>query len=114
MAPGKQPQTLNSATTGRYANSATTGDCADSTTTGNASNSITTGDTSRASAMGRGAVAASIGPDGAAKAALGNWIVCAEWNDGVPVNVRAAQVDGVEIKADTFYKLSGGAFVELA
>ena len=53
----------------------------------------------------------------AAKAAKGNWIVLAEHKQDRQgnwkiVSVKTAKVDGKEIKADTFYRLQGGEFVE--
>ena len=63
--------------------------------------------------MGKNSVAASVGRNGKAKAALNNWIVVSEYgNDGALLSVRTAKVDGEMIKADTFYRLVGGEFVE--
>ena len=68
---------------------------------------------------GEDSVVAGIGIDNVAKAALGNWIVLAEWvwNEEkqccTPAYVKAAKVDGETIKADTFYKLENGNFVEV-
>lgn len=65
-------------------------------------------------------VGAAIGIDGVIKGAVGNWITLAEWvydNDKqhhIPVCVKSAQIDGKIIKADTWYKLSGGEFIEVA
>ena len=53
-----------------------------------------------------------------AKGKKGSWLVLAEWgyNDieekYIPVCVKAAQIDGVVIKEDTFYKLENGEFKE--
>ena len=51
-----------------------------------------------------------------AKAKKGSWITLSEWKiDGeryVPVCVKTEQVDGVEIKEDTWYELKDGVFVE--
>ncbi len=57
-----------------------------------------------------------MGYDSKAKGALGCWIALAEWEDrgqeyGIR-DVQCARVDGEVIKADTFYKLVDGAFVE--
>lgn len=67
---------------------------------------------------GCGAVIAGIGESNTAKGKKGSWLVLAEWgyNDierkYIPVCVKAAQIDGVEIKEDTFYKLESGEFKE--
>ena len=54
-----------------------------------------------------------------AKATVGSWITLAEWkwNDkkkrNVPVCVKTGYVDGERIKADTWYLLKDGEFVEV-
>ena len=54
-----------------------------------------------------------------AKATVGSWITLAEWkwNDkkerNVPVRVKTEYVDGERIKADTWYQLINGKFVEV-
>ena len=69
---------------------------------------------------GNDSVGAAVGIGSVIKGAVGNWITLAEWvydNDKqryIPVCVKSAQIDGKIIKADTWYKLSGGEFVEVA
>ena len=59
------------------------------------------------------------GRNSMAKAKVGSWITLAEWgfsdekNRYVPVCVKTEYVDGVRIKADTWYKLENGKFVEV-
>ena len=54
-----------------------------------------------------------------AKAKLGSWITLAEWkwndekNRNVPICVKTEYVDGNNIKADTWYQLRNGKFVEV-
>ena len=54
-----------------------------------------------------------------AKAEIGSWITLAEWkwsdkkNRYVPICVKTEYVDGVSIKADTWYLLKDGKFVEV-
>ena len=54
-----------------------------------------------------------------AKAKVGSWITLAEWkwsyekNHNVPVCVKTEYVDGENIKADTWYQLRNGKFVEV-
>ena len=68
---------------------------------------------------GNGSVGAAVGIGSVIKGAVGNWITLAEWvydNDKqrhIPVCVKSAQIDGEIIKADTWYKLSGGEFIEV-
>lgn len=64
-------------------------------------------------------VAANIGKSGKVKGCLESWLVCDEWNliaDGFSrrINVKAAKVDGKKIKADTWYRLEKGEFVEVS
>ena len=67
---------------------------------------------------GKDSVAAGIGIGSIIKGAVGNWITLAEWiydspkGRHIPVCVRSAQIDGETLKADTWYKLCGGEFVE--
>ena len=65
---------------------------------------------------GKESIASALGIEGKAKGALGCWIVCAEWenkNEGRHIKcVKAAAVDGERIKADTWYMLEDGEFVE--
>lgn len=58
-----------------------------------------------------GTIAAALGRASVARGALGSWLVLAEWQDDVPANVKAVQVDGERIRADTWYKLYNGDFV---
>ena len=66
----------------------------------------------------RGSVAIATGRYSKAKASLGSAIVLVErgdWNGHVyPLNnIKAAIVDGEKIKADTWYTLRNGEFVEV-
>jgi hypothetical protein len=63
---------------------------------------------------GSDSVGANIGVGGTIKAKKGNWITLAEYDDeGKPVCVKSAKVDGKKIKADTWYKLENRKFVEV-
>jgi hypothetical protein len=104
----------HSATTGYYAHSATTGNSAHSATTGNYAHSATTGDYAQASVKGNQCIAASLGAEGQAKGAKGNWIVLSEWEDGKIKAMGIAQIDGKKIEADTFYRLVNGKFTKVA
>ena len=91
-------------TTGYYAHSATTGDSAHSATTGNSAES---------SVKGKNAIAASLGVKGKAKAEKGGWLVLAEYKDNGDIKAMGiARVNGKKIRADTFYSLKDGKFVE--
>lgn len=60
----------------------------------------------------------SCGIEGKAAGSFGSWLVLSEWKvDGGKwhrVDAQCVKVDGEEIKADTYYILRGGEFVETA
>ena len=83
---------------------------------GNSSAAVNSGYRSAAVNSGAEGVAIALGIDSKAKAALGGWIVIAEWeyNSGWHrIALRSAQVDGEKIKADTWYTLKNGEFEEV-
>ena len=87
------------------------------TNTGDWSAATNTGDWSAAIVEGKDSVAMSMGIESKAKGAKGCWIVLAEWkqDDNGTWNidqVKTQKVDGEIIKADTFYMLQNGKFVE--
>ena len=77
------------------------------------------GDYARVNVAGADSVGTAIGINSIIKGAAGNWITLAEWkydNDKqrfVPICVKTAQIDGENLKADTWYKLADGEFVEV-
>ena len=80
--------------------------------------SSNTGDRSSAEVSGKDSVAIATGYDSKARGSLGCAIVVAErgkWNgETYPlIGIRAAIVDGVKIKADTWYTVRNGEFVEV-
>ena len=99
--------------TGLRSAATNTGDQSAATNTGIRSAATNTGDQSAATVEGKESVAISIGIEGKAKASIGSFIVLAEWKDGHRVSVKSALVDGKKIKADTFYTLKLGKFVEV-
>jgi hypothetical protein len=110
--------------TGNYSGSQATGYKSGSQATGDYSMSSVNGYKSKTSIIdtdkikSKNSVAMGIGIYCEAKASLGNWIILAEsekdkkgdWNI---IFIKSAQVDGKKIKADTFYTLKNGKFVEV-
>lgn len=85
---------------------------------GKFSAAVNMGDRSVAVAEGGSSIAFVSGINSKAKGALGCFIVVAEWYldnnyDWQIKDVKAAEVDGEKIKADTFYMLKDGEFVEV-
>ena len=76
------------------------------------------GDSAKITSTGKDSVICCAGNNSIVKAKIGSWITLSEWKFDktkehyVPVCVKAEYVDGKKIKADTFYKLENGEFVE--
>ena len=88
------------------------------TNTGDYSASTNTGDRSAASVSGNESFAIATWQLSKVKGALGCWIAGAEWAEDDkgnwhPVDFKAVRVDGKEIKADTWYRLEEGKFIEV-
>jgi hypothetical protein len=77
---------------------------------------IDSGYSSQLTASGKNSVVMIAGNNGKAKASIGSWITLAEWeyidNEHTPIHVVTKKVDGVKIKADTWYELKKGKFRE--
>ena len=77
------------------------------------------GDYAQIESTGEDSVICCAGHDSMVKAKKGSWITLAEWEKSeekgrwIPKCVKTEFVDGERIKADTFYKLIDGKFVEV-
>jgi hypothetical protein len=77
------------------------------------------GDYAKIDSAGEDSVIMCAGNSSRAKAKVGSWITLAEWkwsdekNHNVPVCVKTEYVDGENVKADTWYQLKNGKFVEV-
>lgn len=95
-----------------------TGDCSSAVNSGKGSLALGTGDFSHSAAMGQNSIAFVTGFYGKAKGDLGCWLVLTEsggWdgNSYSYKDVKVFQVDGKNIKPDTFYQLIDGKPVEV-
>ena len=83
---------------------------------GNYSKVATSGDNSKVAIDGKHSVGMCAGINSKIKGKTGNWITLAEWkyNSGeyILVCVKSAQIDGKNLKEDTYYKLEDGEFKE--
>ena len=76
------------------------------------------GNYAKIDSTGEGCVIMCAGINSVAKASKGSWITLSEWSYSdkkkryIPVCVKTEFVDGEKIKADTYYSLKGGVFVE--
>ena len=95
------------------------GDSAQIGSIGNYAKIGSSGDYAKIDSTGEDSVVMCAGNKSIAKATVGSWITLAEWkwNDkkkrDVPVCVKTEYVDGENIKADTWYQLKNGKFVEV-
>ena len=77
------------------------------------------GDYAQIDSTGEDSVIMCAGNKSKAKAKVGSWITLAEWEwsdekkRNIPVCVKTEYVDGENIKADTWYQLKNGKFVEV-
>ena len=77
------------------------------------------GDYAKIDSTGEDSVIMCAGNKSKAKAKVGSWITLAEWEwsdekkRNIPVCVKTEYVDGENIKADTWYQLKNGKFVEV-
>ena len=68
---------------------------------------------------GKYAVICCAGNNCIAKGKVGSWITLSEWaysekeSGSIPICVKTERIDGKKIKADTFYRLKNGVFVEV-
>ena len=108
------------ASSGNYAQLASSSYSAQLASSGDYAQLASSGDCAKLASSGYGAVIAGIGKWNTAKGKKGSWLVLAEWEHNVIegrytpicICVKAAQIDGVVIKEDTFYKLENGEFKE--
>ena len=112
-----------SAQIGSSGDSAKIGSSGDSAQIGSSGDSAqigSSGNYAKIDISGSDSVGAAVGVGSTIRGAVGNWITLAEWaydsnkRRYVPVCVKSTQIDGEIIKADVWYKLSGGEFVEVA
>jgi len=104
----------SAATNTGYRSAATnTGYRSAATNTGNWSAATNTGNWSAAAVGGNGSVAIATGYESKAKANVGSAIVVCERDDNYNlIGIKAAIIDGKNLKADTYYTLINGEFIE--
>ena len=104
----------SAATNTGYRSAATnTGNWSAATNTGDQSAATNTGDQSAAAVGGNGSVAIATGYESKAKANVGSAIVVCERDDNYNlIGIKAAIIDGKNLKADTYYTLINGEFIE--
>lgn len=104
---------------GDYANIGSSGDYSKISSSGDYAKISSSGDYVHIESTGEDSVICCAGCDSIVKAKKGSWITLSEWNYSIenqrsmPICVKTEYVDGERIKADTWYKLIKGEFVEV-
>ena len=104
---------------GYYAKIGSSGDYAQIGSSGDYAQIGSSGDYAKINSTGEDSVIMCAGNNSRAQAKIGSWITLAEWewndekNHYVPVCVKTEYVDGENIKADTWYRLQKGEFIEV-
>ena len=104
---------------GNYAKIGSSGYYAQIGSSGYSAQIGSSGDYAKIDSTGEDSVIMCAGNNSKAKAKIGSWITLAEWKwsdekkRDVPVCVKTEYVDGENIKADTWYQLKNGKFVEV-
>ena len=104
---------------GHYAKIGSSGDCAKIGSSGDSAQIGSSGDCAKIDSTGVDSVICCAGHGCTVKAKIGSWITLAEWEyseekgRSVPRCVKTEYVDGEKIKADTWYRLKNGEFVEV-
>ena len=99
--------------TGGRSAATNTGNWSAATNTGDQSAATNTGNWSAAAVGGNGSVAIATGYESKAKANVGSAIVVCERDDNYNlIGIKAAIIDGKNLKADTYYTLINGEFIE--
>ena len=116
---GSSDYSAQIASSGDYAQIGSLGDYAKIGSSGYSAQIGSSGDYAKIDSTGEDSVIMCAGNSSKAKAKIGSWITLAEWEWSdekerhVPVCVKTEYVDGENIKADTWYQLKNGKFVEV-
>ena len=103
---------------GNYAQIGSSGDSAQIGSSGDSAKIGSSGDSAKIDSTGEDSVICCAGRNSIVKAKKGSWITLSEWEyskekrRSIPICVKTEFVDGERIKADTWYKLENGEFVE--
>ena len=99
--------------TGDYSAATNTGDYSAASNTGYYSAATNTGNCSAATNTGNCSIAVAWGAKSKARAALGSYIVVAEYDEsGDFIGAKMGKVDGKRLKANVYYTLCNGKFVK--
>ena len=101
------------AASGNFSQLAASGNYSQLAASGYSSKLAASGNYSQLAASGENSICVAIGPDSFVKGIKGTWITLVEYDDEGKIScVKSAQIDGIKLKADTYYKLKNKRFVE--
>ena len=116
---GSSGNYANIGSSGGYANIGSSGGYAKIGSSGDYAKIGSSGDYAKIDSTGEDSVIMCAGNNSMAKAKAGSWITLSEWEWNnkksryIPTCVKTEYVDGENIKADTWYRLKNGKFVEV-
>lgn len=116
--PEKIKTSIKDNSSGNYAKIGSSGDDAKIGSSGDGAKIGSSGNNAKIDSTGKDCVIMCAGINPVAKASKGSWITLSEWSysEGkqryIPICVKTEFVDGEKIKADTYYSLKVGVFVE--
>ena len=116
--PEKIKTSIKDNSSGNYAKIGSSGDEAQIGSSSDGAKISSSGYGAKTDSTGEDCVIMCAGINSVAKASKGSWITLSEWSysEGkqryIPICVKTEFVDGEKIKADTYYSLKGGVFVE--
>ena len=104
----------NAAASGESGNAAASGWSGNAAASGERGVACSSGKYGSSEANGEQTIAVAWGAESKARGALGSWIVCSEYDeDGKKIIcAKMGLIDGETLKADTWYTLKNGEFVE--
>ena len=116
---GSSGESAKIGSSGHYAKIGSSGKYAQIGSSGDSAQIGSSGDSAKIDSTGVDSVICCAGHGCTVKAKIGSWITLAEWEyseekgRSVPRCVKTEYVDGEKIKADTWYRLKNGEFLEV-
>ena len=101
---------------GDHCQLAAAGDSAKISSSGDYNTLVSAGARTKLASNGDQCIIAGLGVRNFARGKVGSWLVLADREDEYPYvifDIKAVQVDGKNIKADTYYRLRNGKFLEI-
>jgi hypothetical protein len=102
------------ASSGDYSTAASSGDYSTAASSGDYSKAASSGYSSTAASSGKNSACSALGYRSAVKGDLGNLLMCSEYDkNGKPLGGKADLVDGKKLKANHWYAVKNGNWIEV-